>query len=55
MIQAIAKDIPLKAMGAPSDVAYAAVYLASDEATYITGIELNIDGGILAGAAASLK
>ena len=55
MIQAIANDIPLKAMGAPSDVAYAAVYLASDEATYITGIELNIDGGILAGAAASLK
>lgn len=55
MIQAIANDIPLKAMGAPSDVDYAAVYLASDEATYITGIELNIDGGILAGAAASLK
>jgi 3(or 17)beta-hydroxysteroid dehydrogenase len=29
--------------------------LASDEAKYITGIELNIDGGILAGAAAPLK
>lgn len=55
MIQAIANDIPLKAMGDPSDVAYAAVYLASDEAKYITGIELNIDGGILAGAAAPLK
>jgi 3(or 17)beta-hydroxysteroid dehydrogenase len=54
-IQTIANDIPLKAMGEPSDVAYAAVYLASDEAKYLTGIELNIDGGILAGAAASLK
>ena len=55
MIQTIANDIPLKAMGDPGDVAYAAVYLASDEAKYITGIELNIDGGILAGAAAPLK
>ncbi len=42
-------------LGQNTHVAYAAVYLASDEATYITGIELNIDGGILAGAAASLK
>lgn len=54
-IAAISQDIPLKRMGTPDDVAYAAVYLASDEAKYITGIELNIDGGILAGAAASPK
>ena len=54
-IQAIANDIPLKAMGKPIDVAYAAVYLGSDESQYITGIELNIDGGILAGSAASPK
>lgn len=54
-IQNIANDIPLKAMGVPDDVAYAALYLASEESKYVTGIELNIDGGILAGSAASPK
>ncbi|WP_460804418.1 glucose 1-dehydrogenase [Microbulbifer agarilyticus] len=54
--QAIAKisaDIPLRTMGEPIDVAYAAVYLASEESKYVTGAELIIDGGILAGSAAS--
>ena len=37
----------------PEEVAALAVLLASDEATYITGAELNIDGGLLAGSAAS--
>ena len=54
-LTAISQDIPLKKMGEPLDVAYAAVYLASDESKYLTGTELNIDGGILAGAAASPK
>lgn len=54
-IQMITKDIPLKVMGEPIDVAYAALYLASDESKYITGTELIIDGGILAGSAASPK
>lgn len=51
-IDAVAKDVPLKTMGESKDVAFAAVYLASNESKYITGIELNIDGGILAGSAA---
>ncbi|MBX2848557.1 MAG: SDR family oxidoreductase [Acidiferrobacterales bacterium] len=54
-IKAIASDIPLGEMGSAVDVAYAAVYLASDESKYVTGIEINIDGGILAGSAASPK
>ncbi len=52
-IRAIAKDIPMKTMGEPDDVAYAALYLASEESKYITGIELTIDGGLLAGAGAA--
>jgi NAD(P)-dependent dehydrogenase (short-subunit alcohol dehydrogenase family) len=51
-IKSIAQDIPLNTMGEAKDVAYAALYLASDESKYVTGIELNVDGGILAGSSA---
>lgn len=53
MLTNLAKQIPVGHMGDPIDVAYAVVYLGSDESKYITGTELNIDGGILAGSAAS--
>jgi NAD(P)-dependent dehydrogenase (short-subunit alcohol dehydrogenase family) len=46
-------DTPLKRFGDPSEVAAVAVLLASDEAAYITGTEIHIDGGILAGASAA--
>jgi NAD(P)-dependent dehydrogenase (short-subunit alcohol dehydrogenase family) len=36
---------PMGHMGDAWDVAYAALYLASDEARYVTGIELLVDGG----------
>lgn len=49
----IARDIPMRRLGLPEDVAYAALFLACDEAKYITGIELTVDGGILAGSSAS--
>jgi NAD(P)-dependent dehydrogenase (short-subunit alcohol dehydrogenase family) len=37
----------------PEEVAALALLLASDDATYITGSEFNIDGGLLAGTAAT--
>jgi 3(or 17)beta-hydroxysteroid dehydrogenase len=46
-------DTPLKRFGLPDEVAAVAVMLASDEATYVTGTEVTIDGGLLAGSAAS--
>ncbi len=50
---ALVRDTPLRRFGKASEVAAIAVLLASDEAGYITGSELNIDGGILAGSAAA--
>ncbi|MCL6526156.1 MAG: SDR family oxidoreductase [Thermaceae bacterium] len=51
----LVSDTPLRRFGMPEEVAALAVLLASDEATYITGSELSIDGGLLAGSAASLR
>lgn len=42
---AVGKAVPLGYMGAPEDVASAAVFLASSEASYITAQTLNVDGG----------
>jgi NAD(P)-dependent dehydrogenase (short-subunit alcohol dehydrogenase family) len=46
-------DTPLKRFGTPEEVAAAAVLLASDESAYITGAELHVDGGLLAGSLAT--
>lgn len=54
-IKQMESKIPLGKMGEPEDVAYAALYLASDESKFITGIELTVDGGILASSASSPK
>ena len=50
---ALVKDTPLQRFGTVGEVAALCVFLASDEAPYITGSELDIDGGLLAGSAAS--
>jgi D-sorbitol dehydrogenase (acceptor) len=42
---AVGKAVPLGYMGTPGDVAGAAVFLASDESSYITAQTLNVDGG----------
>jgi len=47
--QNAAKQIPLGRVGSPADVASAVAFLASDEASYITGHVLNVNGGMLMG------
>lgn len=47
------QDTPLKRFAQPFEIAELVLYLASDDSTYMTGSELTIDGGILAGSNAS--
>lgn len=42
------EDYPLSWVGRPEDIAYAALYLASDQANWVTGIALPVDGGFTA-------
>jgi len=42
---AIKAAIPMNRMGRPEDIANGSLYLCSDEAAYVTGTELVIDGG----------
>ncbi len=44
----LARQVPLGQVGEPDDVAYAVLYLASDESKFVTGAELKVDGGISA-------
>jgi NAD(P)-dependent dehydrogenase (short-subunit alcohol dehydrogenase family) len=50
-LQQIARFIPLGKLGRVEEVALAAVWLCSDEASFITGAVLSVDGGRLAGGA----
>lgn len=49
-VRAMATYAPLGRMGRPEDIAYAALYLASDEASYVSGACIVVDGGRTAGA-----
>ena len=44
-IDQIVAGIPMGRMGTPDEIAKAAVFLASDDASFVTGIELFVDGG----------
>ena len=54
-IAALVKDTPLRRFGTSEEVAALAVVLASDEVTFMTGTEITLDGGLLAGSAATPK
>ena len=45
-IEAVVEDIPLSRIGTPKDVAQAAAFLASENASYITGAVLKVNGGL---------
>jgi NAD(P)-dependent dehydrogenase (short-subunit alcohol dehydrogenase family) len=44
----LARQVPIGRIGEPDDVAYAIIYLASDESRFMTGAEMKLDGGISA-------
>jgi glucose 1-dehydrogenase len=44
---ALLGEIPLKRIGTPEDIANAVVWLASDQASYVTGTSLFVDGGLM--------
>lgn len=54
-IAVLGAEVPLRRMGAPEDVARAVLFLASDDSSYVTGVELNVDGGVLAGSSATAR
>ena len=47
VVDMMGEKVPLKRWGQPEDVANAYAFLASDEASYITGAVLNVDGGVV--------
>jgi 3-oxoacyl-[acyl-carrier protein] reductase len=47
IIKMMEKKVPVKRWGEPEDVANAYCFLASDEASYISGMVLNVDGGVV--------
>jgi NAD(P)-dependent dehydrogenase (short-subunit alcohol dehydrogenase family) len=44
--QGVTQIVPMKRFGKPEEVAAGVAFLAADEASYITGVELNVDGGL---------
>jgi meso-butanediol dehydrogenase/(S,S)-butanediol dehydrogenase/diacetyl reductase len=43
----VQKNIPMRRAGTPDDVAGLVLFLASDDAAYITGQTINVDGGLI--------
>jgi len=46
MVQNFVAHVPMKRVGTPEEVAGTVAFLASNDASYITGVEINVDGGL---------
>ncbi|MGD0854767.1 MAG: SDR family oxidoreductase, partial [Dehalococcoidia bacterium] len=46
LLEKMTKRIPLRKIGQPQEIAYAALYLASSESNYVTGHSMPVDGGL---------
>jgi 2-hydroxycyclohexanecarboxyl-CoA dehydrogenase len=46
IMESVAKTIPLKRLGVPEDVAGVVAFLVSDDAAYLTGQVISVDGGL---------
>lgn len=46
-LEELSKEIPLRRPGMPEDIGQAVVWLASDKASYVTGVTLRVDGGLI--------
>ncbi len=47
VVEAVIQRTPLRTWGEPEDIAYAYLYLASDEARFVNGAVLSVDGGVV--------
>ena len=54
MWKAVREQYPLRREGVPEDVAKAILFLASKESSFITGVQLKVDGGFLDSPALAL-
>lgn len=47
VLESVRERTPLRRLGTPEDIANAYLFLASDESTFVTGVTLSVDGGLL--------